>query len=105
VMFRQVGVDWSAEKLAADAHERYRVVDDWEATISKWLANDWHDGKLPGDRSHIRIEDVLRDALGFETKHINLAVSHRAGNAMKVLGYRKSIVRHDGQRFRAWVKV
>ena len=103
VMFKSAGVDWSAEKLAAEAHDRYRVVDTWEAIIDRWIHTEWIDGKLPKDRHHLRTEDVLRDALGFDSKGINLAASQRVGNVLRALGYRLSAVRENGKRFKAWV--
>ncbi len=103
-LFDLVGVDWQAEGLAAEVHERHTVKDSWQDVIRTWLDTaDEVSGQAPAD-GVVKGTDVLRFALGFDPKQIKRGDEMRVAAALKALGMRQMVKRVDGEMVRGWVK-
>ena len=87
-----------AQKLAANEHENFRVVDDMETDVVRWLAVvDEVDGSTPAERNQIRTYDVIAAMrlMGYDIAH-NRSGQIRTGRILKALGYRRKRARVDG---------
>lgn len=105
VRFEADGVIYAeAQKLAVNEHEAFRVVDDMEADVERWLDEiDEVDGSTPGSRNQIRTFDVIAAMrlLGYHIAH-DRGGQMRAGRMLKGLGFRRSQVVVDGRQVRVY---
>ena len=98
------GVAWSdAERLARDQHQAHMISDSWEEIVREWLDQVGADGVKNAARSFLRLNDVLRFALNFDSKSITRREELRVGRVLKTIGYEKKVVRDDDKKFKAWV--
>lgn len=105
-LFMADGVDWSAEKLAHDAHEEFAVVSLWTEPVVRWLHEvDEIDGKAPADKPHLTTLEVLSGALNIDPRHAKKADEWEVGRVLKKAGWVNVRLRTgDGKRGRVWVK-
>jgi predicted P-loop ATPase len=98
VMYDLVGIDYQdAERLAGAIHDDHTIRDSWEEAVSQWLDEpDALTGETPRTRNFLRVGDVLRGALGFDTRHVNRREEIRAGAVLRGLGYVRKKSRVDG---------
>lgn len=80
----------SARELAA---EQYRVVDAWEGTVSRWLAEGWPTLRLERGYPGLTTDTVLRAALKLEARDQDHRAVCRVGKVMAALGYRSERIR------------
>lgn len=107
VLFKEHGIIWQeAECLAAGEHERFVAVDPWQAVIAQWLegAAGIDDGFLERGAEGVRIQDILREALGIETRFARRNDERRAGAVMRALGWHKKVVRVESGMQRKWLR-
>ncbi|MCM8595157.1 VapE domain-containing protein [Accumulibacter sp.] len=100
------GVAWSdAERLARDQHQAHMITDSWEDIVREWLDQVGADGVKNASRRFLRLNDVLRFALNFDTKNITRREELRVGRVLTTIGYEKKVVREGDKLFKAWVDV
>jgi len=108
--FRQGGVVWAmAEELARDVHDAHKLIDPWTVAIESWLdaVPEFSDEEVDPLRNGERpftMSKLLKEALGFDDKHMAAAHDKRAGAILKPLGYYSTPRRINGALVRAWVK-
>jgi predicted P-loop ATPase len=103
------GVRWrEAERLAKDEHEAFKITDEWDAPVARWLSEIDVGGKTPVDRCQLKAADVLIGALGFEVGKIGRADQMRVAKCMAKAGLRKvvtKVVTDTGPRtVKVWVR-
>lgn len=104
-MFRLVGVDWSAERMAGEAHEEHSVNDVWVEAIRRYLDTpDQEDGTTPAMRNAVRVSEILQHALQFDLKHVKKADEMRTASALRQLGFVSKKIRVGGEQTRVWSK-
>ena len=96
------GIDWSAERLAAEAHEYYAAQDVWQEKIADWLNRKNCDGSIPDNLTRLRNSDIFSSALGMEPKNNKGHESKRLALIMPRLGYKPTRNRALG---RHWEKM
>ncbi len=98
------GVAWSdAERLARDQHQAHMITDSWEDIVREWLDQLGADGVKNASRRFLRLNDVLRFALNFDTKNITRREELRVGRVLTAIGYEKKVMRDGDKLFKAWV--
>ncbi|EXI92413.1 MAG: putative P-loop ATPase [Candidatus Accumulibacter sp. BA-94] len=98
------GVAWSdAERLARDQHQAHMITDSWEEIVREWLDQLGADGVKNASRRFLRLNDVLRFALNFDTKNITRREELRVGRVLQLIGYERKVVRDGDKLFKAWV--
>lgn len=103
-MFSMLGISWSeAERLAAPVHAEHMISDAWEPVVREWLDVEDVAGEKPATRNFLRVEDVLKNALGFDLKHCTYKEERRVGAVLRKLGYEKGNRRIDGKQTKVWV--
>ena len=103
-IFTANGIDWSAETLATDMHQKHMVKDSWADAIEGWLSTpDEPDGLTP-EHDAIKLSDVLRFALGFDIKQIKRSDEMRVASILRAMGYAKKRLSTDGARHSVWVR-
>lgn len=96
-MFLLGGVDFAeAENLAGDAHEEHTMTDPWEHPIREYMV-------LSEGAEHYKLHDIMRLALGIDTKNMTRADELRVGKILRIVGFKKTTVREGEVRFKAWV--
>lgn len=98
-MYDLIGIDYQdAEGLAGAVHDDHTIRDHWEEAIDLWLDEpDPLTGDTPRARKFLRLGDVLKGALGLDSKHVARREESRAASALRALGYERKKVR-DGER-------
>lgn len=98
-MYDLIGIDYQdAEGLAGAVHDEHTIRDHWEEAIDLWLDEpDPLTGDTPRARKFLRLGDVLKGALGLDSKHVARREESRAASALRTLGYERKKVR-DGDR-------
>ena len=98
-MYDLIGIDYQdAEGLAGEVHDDHTIRDHWEEAIDLWLDEpDPLTGDSPRARKFLRLGDVLKGALGLDSKHVARREESRAASALRALGYERKKVR-DGER-------
>lgn len=98
------GVAWSdAERLARDQHQGYMVCDTWEEIVREWLDQVGADGVKNASRRFLRLHDVLRFALNFDSKAITRREELRMGRVLRSIGYERRVIRDGEILFKGWV--
>ncbi|MDF7671149.1 VapE family protein [Orbaceae bacterium ESL0721] len=105
-LFNASGIQYqAAEHLAENEHEQYMIKDAWLDAVSKWLDEpDILTGERPIERPYLRSSDVLKDAIGLDTKNIGRREELRIGKTLQVLGYKKTVVRVGKKLQKAFIK-
>lgn len=104
-LFQLLGVDYrAAEQMSSAAHAEHTIADTWVESVGKWLHEpDPLTGDKPVDRSHLRVQEVLTKALGFENRQIARREEMRMGSVLRALGYHRTKVREGKSLFWAFV--
>lgn len=104
VFVRLGGIQFAeAERLGAEVHEQYMIKDPWQEIVEAWLGTpDMLTNDIPRDRKHLRITDVLKDALGLKNERIGRREELRAGKVLRNCGYRKVERKVDGKTRKVW---
>ena len=103
-MFKSKGIDWSAERLAQDAHNDFRIRDPWEDVIAAWMGEPDLDGRMPFDYPYIPTSELLVSALGITVAKMTQRDVKRLAAAMRALGYTSTVVKDKGVSKRAWIR-
>jgi hypothetical protein len=108
LLFDRSGVCWQdAQRLAQAEHESYRVIDDWEPLISKWINRKTDDGFEEGARNSepfLLSHEVAEEAIGLLKGQIDLRASRRIGSILKHLGFTRKQQRVRGENMKVWVR-
>lgn len=93
------GIKWeTAETLARDNQDEYKVIDQWEPVVSQWLVDNPTAEKF-------KTHDVLVQALGLDIRHISRVQETRVCSLLKAIGYEQKPIRTKGKKvYRGWVK-
>lgn len=100
------GIDWSAQWLASEAHEKYSAVDLWEEGIVRWLDMPFEfedESSTPRARGFVSREDVFDSALGMDVKLCKKNDEMRLSAIFRKLGFPKVQKMIGGQRVRGWL--
>jgi predicted P-loop ATPase len=104
VRFRANGVEWQdAQRLAAQVHAEFKVVDPWLEAVREWLERDDMDGGKRAD-GHVRVLSVLVSCLGLSLREITRKDELRVGKVLVMLGYQKANRRVDGAQTTVWLR-
>lgn len=99
-LFTVEGIMWhEAESLAKDQHDKFKLVDEWESIILKWI-NDDFPGIAPGEKGYVTTNEILIDCLKIPSERVNRANQTRVGDIMKNLGFAKK--RFSEGEVRVW---
>lgn len=105
VVFETEGVCWQeAERLAKLEHSQFEVKDPWCDTIYDWLHEPGLQASAPADREFLRMEDVLKFAIGLDVRHIKPFEQLRAGKILHQLGFARVNKRVDGIVKKVWTR-
>lgn len=103
-MFREGGVDWRAERLAAEAHEEHTMADPLEAAVRRWLETpDDIAGGAPGARDWVSVAEVC-EGVGIDARKPSARGDQmRIGEILRVrLGYERKQQRVNNERVWAY---
>jgi predicted P-loop ATPase len=104
VRFRTNGVEWQdAQRLAAQVHAEFKVVDPWLEFIAAWLERDDMDGGKRAE-GYVRMADVLVSCIGLSLQNITRKDELRAGKVLLMLGWEKGYRRVGGVLVRVWTR-
>jgi hypothetical protein len=104
VRFRANGVEWQdAQRLAAQVHAEFKVVDPWLEAIREWLERDDMDGGRRADGC-VRVLDVLVSCIGLSLREITRKDELRVGKVLPMLGYQKGNKRIGGVQAKVWTR-
>lgn len=106
VRWSLLGIEWQdAERLAPAEHVKFKVRDSWSGVIERWLdAPIDVSGETPNERGWVRMEDVLREAIGLELRSLTRNHEVRAAAVLRLLGWKAQGYRVDGKPIWCWVK-
>lgn len=94
-----------AERLGASVHEQYTIKDAWLETVEKWLDTpDLMTNDVPRNCEFLLTSDVLKDAIGLESRNIGKREEMRIGNVLQNCGYVRDRRFISGKQIRVWVK-
>ncbi|EBA9761406.1 ATPase [Salmonella enterica] len=94
-----------AERLGAGVHEQYMIKDAWLETVEKWLDTpDMLTEEIPRTREFLLTSDVLKDAIGLDSRNIGKREEMRIGNVLQNCGYLRDRRFVNGKQIRVWVK-
>lgn len=89
-----------AEAALRDASEGFRVVDPWEAAVSRWI-----DERSPIEAQRpVTSQRVMVDVLGLRLSDIDQRAANRVAAVMKRLGWVNRLSRVEGKVTRVWVR-
>lgn len=96
----------AAEELARAVHDQHTIKDSWVEAVEKWLdtPDDFDDSSTPRTREFLRVGDVLREAIGMESKSIKRGDEMRICKVLQKCGYEKGKRYVDGKQYRGFVK-
>ena len=100
------GIDWSAQWLAGEAHEKYSTSDIWEDVVVKWL--DECDTLAEGPESTPRWRgfagrnETFMTCLGMDLMKVTDSDIKRLGAIFSKLRFRKGKKRINGKEIRGW---
>ena len=103
VRYRASGVAWQgAFALGSSEHHKYKVGDVWCEQIAEWLLTSDIDG--PRSRYQLRLRDVLVSGIGLPIAKVTRRDELRAGKALTLLGFKKTVGIVGGVNAKIWVK-
>ncbi len=90
-MFSMLGIQWRGmEQLALETHREHMVVDPWLDQVRRWLHEpSYLTGIKPVEQDYVTADEVLRGAIGFETKHITKREEMRVSRTLGALRFTK----------------
>ena len=86
-----LGIQWRGiEELALETHREHMLVDPWEVQVRRWL----HEPNplttiKPIEQDYVTADEVLRGAIGLETKQIAKREEMRVSRTLSALGFKK----------------
>lgn len=105
VLYQEHGILWQeAELLAKAEHSRFEIHDAWLETVREWLHEAGLQASAPADGEFIRMEDVMKYAIGLDLKHVKPYEQLRTGKILHQLGYRRANRRVGNSVKKVWVK-
>lgn len=106
VRWSMLGIEWQdAERMAPAEHVKFKVRDTWAGIIERWMDEPIDvSNETPNERGWVRMEDVLRLALGLEVRGLTQAHERRAGAVLRLLGWKAQGHRVDGKSIWCWVR-
>ena len=94
-----------AERLGASVHEQYTIKDAWLETVEKWLDTpDLMTNDIPRNCEFLLTSDVLKEAIGLDSRNIGKREEMRIGNVLQNCGYLRDRRFVNGKQIRVWVK-
>jgi predicted P-loop ATPase len=93
-----------AERLAKGRHVRHEQTDIWVDKIAEWLETPQAPGELPPSQRPLRMDEILRGAVGLSPAHQDMKSDKRGAVAMRELGYEKVVSWLDGKTVKRWVR-
>ena len=94
-----------AERLGASVHEQYTIKDAWLETVEKWLDTpDLMTNDIPRNCEFLLTSDVLKEAIGLDSRNIGKREEMRIGNVLQNCGYLRDRHFVNGKQIRVWVK-
>ena len=90
-MFAMLGIQWRGmEQLALETHREHMVVDPWLDQVRRWLHEpSYLTGIKPVEQDYVTADEVLRGAIGFETKQITKREEMRVSRTLGALRFTK----------------
>lgn len=105
VVFETEGVCWQeAERLAKLEHSQFEIHDAWLETVREWLHEPGLQASAPADREFLRMDDVLKFAVGIDLRYVKPFEQLRVGKILHQLGYRRGNKRVGSTVQKIWVK-
>jgi hypothetical protein len=94
------GIYWSGlDRLAQRARDAASGEDGWQDAIELWL----RDGP-PETRARLKMQDVLVNAIGLDSRTIKRTDELRVGRILRALGYERRVLRSEGRNAKMWSK-
>jgi len=90
-MYVMLGIQWRGmEQLALETHREHMVVDPWLDQVRRWLHEpSYLTGIKPVEQDYVTSDEVLRGAIGLETKHITKREEMRVSRTLGALRFTK----------------
>jgi predicted P-loop ATPase len=89
------GLHWQGmDELAKPARELAAGADGWADEIAAWL--------YANQQKHVRLNDVLSNAVGMDSRTVTRAHELRAGRVLRSLGYVRKVAREGGRLQKVW---
>ncbi|MDQ3023031.1 MAG: bifunctional DNA primase/polymerase [bacterium] len=103
--FMIVGVDWEgAQTLGQLEHHEFKVTDDWEGAVYRWLIEPQINGQSPSDDGHVTTSDVLSGAVNIPLAHQDRSKQMRMGKVLREMGWERRKITIDDKLRWAYVK-
>lgn len=83
----------------------HRITDGWEDAIRTWLTDSEMGCDHPRGLGPVRLDAVLRGALGFDSRRYGRREELRAGRALRALGFERRETREGKQTRKVWLAV
>lgn len=94
-----------AQYLALKVHETHMVADAWQDMVQAWLDRaDELGGDAPAARTHLKLVDVLREAVSMAGERITKGHEMRMANILKGMGYERKLKTIGEKPVKVWVK-
>jgi predicted P-loop ATPase len=105
-LFLAVGVAYQeAERLARAEHDQYKIVDEWQDAVQRWLDTpDFEVDGVPTSRSHLTTMQALVGALRMDEARIGRRESMRMGAVLREMGFVRKKLRIGDQTPWGYVK-
>ena len=105
-MFLDSGIRFhEAERLAEREHDQYMIRDAWVEAVNKWLNEpDILTNEKPIDKKYLTTSEVLKWAIGLDTKNISRREELRISKTLRRVGYKKTVAKKEGKSFKAFMK-
>ena len=105
-MFLDSGIRFhEAERLAEREHDQYMIRDAWVEAVNKWLNEpDILTNEKPIDKKYLTTSEVLKWAIGLDTKNISRREELRISKTLQSLGYTKTVAKIEGKSIRGFAK-
>ena len=95
-----------AERLGASVHEQYTIKDAWLETVEKWLDTpDLMTNDIPRNCEFLLTSDVLKEAIGLDSRNIGKREEMRISNVLQNCGYKRVQRRVEGKMTRIFEAV
>ena len=104
--FLASGIAWrEAEQLARAEHAKFKVVDEWQDLVQRWLDSAVVPGGMPRGVVPFTLQDVAVGALGRGVQSLGRPDELRLGKVLRSLGFdNKKNARIDGVMRRVWTR-
>lgn len=94
-----------AQRLMPTIKAEYTYEDSWIDVISAWLENKGAFGEpAPCEREYVTCGEILSSALQIASNSLKGYEGKRVGKCLKVLGYKKHVLRVGGRNTKVWIR-